>query len=558
MDIQGNIVDVEKERIFPGTVHVEHGRIKSIIADPGYEINDALSASRPFILPGFVDAHIHLEMTHVEPSEYVRLAVSKGTVGAVADCHDVVNVLGMKGEEALIANAKKVPFHFGFSAPSTLVKGVYELDDVEKLLAKKEVTNLGELQNFPDVLLHERWVQSELAFARKYHKPADGSSPGLTGDKLDEYCASEIATDHWCTSYDNALEKIHHGMSVILQIKKLANLTSIFPLFKEFGDKLMFSGQNMYTPAIASGYIDVAVEKCVTSGGDLFGILMAACITPVKQYKLDVGTLHEGDSADFILVGNLEHFEVKATFIRGKCVYSKIKEYVPGKTRFHKMSAVNKFNAVPLREEDLRVSAFSPTMEKLHSCELKPAVNVIAVCDGESNTVRSMMLLREKYGFLNADVSQDCIKVVLYDRYHGKTKPAVAFIHGFGIKTGAAAMSVSHDAHNIVAVGVEDRDIVIAVNRVVALKGGIALSVRGKIRSELPFPIAGLMSNKPFEQVNSKFDELYLLFKGEMGCTLSYPIETLSSIANPQLPSLKLTLEGIMNVVEQEIVPLVP
>lgn len=558
MNIQGFIVDIEKRRIYPGIVSVEKGKIVSITPLS----HDALATDenkfRPYILPGFVDAHLHLEMTHAVPSEYARAALSQGTVAAVADCHDTVNVVGRRGVELYIRLSKKIPFTFGFSAPSTLAADRYSLADVEKLLSMKEVTHLGEIQNFPDVLMHEKYIQQLLALAKKYHKPVDGCSPGVSKERLEEYLDSGISTDHQCASYENALEKIEHDMFIVLQAKKMDSLSSLFPLFSYHSDRLMFSGQNMYVPAISAGYINAAVARAVSEGADLFGVLRAACITPVEHYSLPVGTLHEGDRADFILVDSMEEFNVIATYVKGQCVFSKRREFCAKRFRPMRIHGLNTWGARALDEKDLLVSALPHNAQKSMSVELRPAVNVIDICDGEVTTVRDLRFIREKGGLLQSDVEQDCLKVVIYDRYTKNTKPVVGFVHGFGIKRGGAAMSVSHDAHNIVAVGVADDDIALAINRVVSLRGGIALSVDKKVRADLSFPVCGLMSNLQLDELNKKFALLYDCFKKKMGCTLQHPIDTLSYIASPQLPSIKLSLEGLMNVVEQEVIPLVP
>jgi len=559
MDIQGNIVDIDGRRIFPGTVTVQHGKITAIRERAAsFRTENNLDSFRPYILPGFVDAHIHLEMTHLIPSEFAREALAQGTVAALADCHDIVHVLGIKGVECLIRDSKKVPFYFGFSAPSTTISGLYEFKDVAQLLSRKEVTHLGEVQNFPDVLLHEQYIQKLLDEAKKAGKPVDGCAPGLSKDRLDEYCVSGISSDHQCTSLDNAVEKINHGMSVILQIKKLDSLTSIFPLFKEHVASLMFSGQNMNAAAIQRGYVNEAVAKTVREGGDLFGVLRAACVTPVRHYGLQCGTLHVGDSADFIVVNNLEQFAVDATFVKGKCVYSKIPDYHAQKFKFHKMKPVNSFAAKQISIGDIQASAVSNSESKSHCCEIKPAVNCISVCDGEMTTVREVVFLKERNGCLYSDILNDCCKLVVYDRYKADAKPAVAFVQGFGFKKGALAMSVCHDAHNIIAVGVEDDDIVCAVNKVVSMRGGIAVSVENKIHAQLPFPVAGLMTDCPFEQAVKDIDAIFDTLKKEMKGTLVHPLDTLSYLTGPQLPSIKLTPDGIINVVEQEIIPLVP
>src|SRR5574344_2184304 len=558
MDVQGNIIDIDKKRIYAGTVSIQHGKITSIVPLPQDIVCDGKDKLRPYILPGFIDAHVHLEMTHAIPSEYARAALSQGTIAAVVDCHDTVNVVGRRGVEAYIKSAKKIPFAFAFSAPSTLCKERYTIADVEKLLSRSEVTNLGEIQNFPDVLLNEKYIQQLIAVAKKHNKPIDGCSPGLSKDRLDQYLDSGISTDHQCTSYDNALEKIEHEMIVMLQTKKIDSLSQLFPLFTYHGSHLMFSGQNIYAPALSKGYINSAVSKAIAQGADMYGVLTAACLTPVKQYHLPIGTLHNDDNADFIIVDSVEKFNVLATFYHGKCVYSASKDYKANSFKVVKIHNLNNWNTKPILKEDLRISAASNAMGKSISCEMRPDVNVIDVCDGEVTTVRNMRFIQEKKGLLEADTKQDCIKVVVYSRYEKNAKPATAFVHGFGIKTGGAAMSISHDAHNIVAIGVEDEDIAKAINRVVSLKGGIALSVNGKICSDLAFPVCGLMSNLPLDELNKKFAQLYFDLNKKMGCILQHPIDTLSYIASPQLPSIKLTPEGLVNVVEQEIVPLVP
>lgn len=565
MEIQGNIVDIENRRVYPGTVVIRGKKITSIIErTPLNPFDLTKNKSLPFILPGFIDSHIHLEMTNLMPSEYARAALSQGIVACLADCHDLANVAGREGILELIKNSKKIPFNFYFSAPSTLVKDLYTYEDIQKLLEMEEVTHLGEIQNYPDVILHEKYIEELLKLAKNAGKPVDGCSPGVSGENLEEYVKSGISTDHQCISQENVLEKIKKGMKVALACSNLDLIRSCAALFFENASFMMFCGQSMYAPTVSSSYINCAVSNAVKEGGDLFGVLEAACLTPVRHYKLNCGTLHSGDDADFILCESLEKFNVIATFIKGDCVYMRPQrktqkdEYSFRVKNFAsiKPKIIYDFVSKHVSEKDLEVSSQNKN-SKSSAWELHPSINTINICDGEMTTVRTVMYLEEKDGKFESDIEKDCIKLVLYDRMGKNLKPALAFVHGFGIKKGAAAMSISHDSHNIIAVGVDDKDIALAINRVIDMRGGIALSVDCKIKAELPFSIAGLMADLYLTEINRKYYLLKKCFTGEMGCNLTYPVYTLSYLASTQIPSLKLSLNGLVNVVEQEEIPLV-
>lgn len=555
-NINGNIIDIRNRKIFPGTVTVQDGRISRITHAPLSDLGSGeFTRNAPFILPGFIDSFTHIDMTQLSPCEYARKALTQGVVGALCGCGDSTSVLGKDGILAMIENSKQAPFYFGFAAPSTIRGKVYTLDDIEALLAKDEVTHLGYIENFPSVILHEYLTQKLFDLAAKYKKPVDGFAPGVSHANLVEYCKSPISTDHACRSCDDATEKISAGLMIQVPTRDKLDFASMLPLFNKYPEKLMLCSDIIFGINIERGYLNMNVAQSVRSGCDVFNVLRAACINPVEHYGLKTGTLQVDDSADFIVVDNLESGKVLKTFIKGECVYDSEKKDGVRKTE-KPLPVMNKFGAKPITEADISIPVVNKNNEHSLSVCICPSVTVIDTYDGEVNTVKMNVRMRAKNGFLYSDQKKDVLKTVLLNRY-GEGKPVAVFAHGFGMTQGACAMTISHEEQHVVAVGVEDKDIVCAIDKVIEMKGGMVISVNGEIKAAVPLPFAGLMSVKSAEDMIEDASVFFSALRKEIGCTIAHPVRTLSYITDVDIPTIKVTQKGLFSVVEQELLPLI-
>lgn len=541
--IDGIIIDIENKTSFPGSVVIDDDRILEIKKADVYEIlSDRFSKKLPYILPGFIDSHLHLDLTKVSPSEYARLAFSQGVVGAVVDCHDIVSVIGKNGLLTLIENSKNTPFYFGFSAPSRITNG-YTVNDIAELLSMDEVTHLGEIKDFPSVILHEQYLEQLYNLAKKYNKPIDGYAPGVTRHNLIEYCKSPISTDHECYSYEDTLEKILAGLKVQIQTRTNFEFSQLKKIFEDYSENLMLCSQIIFGPNIPKGYLNKSVKQLINLDFDIFSVLKAACINPIKHYKLKTGCLKKGDYADFILVDSSYNFEVLKTYIKGKCVYDQNNIV---KSELNLLKPVETIKSKFISQDDIKIISEKDFVD----------VNVINAVDDEINTVRSIFRMTVKNGLICSDTKQDILKTVLVDR-KGVSKPSVAFVHGFGIKHGALAISISHDEHNLTSVGVKDKDIVVAMNRVIEIGGGFVYAIDGKVVAEIPLKFAGLISTLTAEELTEQFEKVRPIIRDKMKCTIKHPIHTLSYLSDIEIPSLKLSLKGLFNVPGQEFIDLV-
>lgn len=529
MILKGNIVDILAKQVFKGEVHISDGIIDRIIK------NDNVNESQ-FILPGLVDAHIHVESSMLIPSEFARLASVHGTVATVSDPHEIANVLGIKGVEFMIENGNKVPFKFYFGAPSCVPATPFEtsgasLDskDVEELLSRKEIKYLSEMMNFPGVLNDDQEVWAKLTAAKKYDKPVDGHAPGLKGKDAEKYVKSGITTDHECFTIPEALDKINSGMFVQIREGSAAkNYHTLSPLIDSHTDSIMLCSDDKHPNDLVKGHIDAIIRRALADGYEFMNILQACILNPVKHYKLDVGMLQAGDPADIILIDNIEDFNVLKTYSNGNLIAEN------GKTLIESVEAnpINKFYKNKLNIDDLKVEAKGET------------VKVIQALDGELITPLVLEKIEPTAEYVESNISTDMLKIIVLNRYE-KAKPAIAFIKGFGFKNGAIASSVAHDSHNIVAVGVSDEDILKAVELVIQEEGGVSW-VDGEKSEVLGLPVAGIMSHKDAYEVAEKYDRLDSLAK-QLGTTLHAPYMTLSFMALLVIPELKLSDMGLFD-----------
>lgn len=525
---QGNIVDILNKRIYKGEVHFENGTITNII-EKEHNVES-------YIVPGFVDAHIHIESSMLVPSEFARLAVLHGTVATVSDPHEIANVLGKTGVEFMIENGEKVPFKFNFGAPSCVpatsfesAGAIIDSDDIKELLAKPEIKYLAEMMNYPGVLFDDAEVMKKIAWAKHFNKPVDGHAPGLRGDDISKYIAAGISTDHECFTYDEALEKLQKGMKVIIREGSAAkNFEALIPLLDAHYEEMMFCSDDKHPDDLLLGHINQLCARAVAKGVDVFKVLQTACINPVKHYNLDVGQLQVNDFADFVVLEDLTDFKVMETYINGTCVASSGNSHIESVP----FEILNNFDTSKKNIADFQVKA------------TKNQIRVIEALDGELVTNELILDNLIQDGNLVSNIEKDILKMTVVNRYQDDA-PVMAFIKNFGLKEGAIASSVGHDSHNIIAVGVSDEAICKAVNLLIENKGGIC-AVSDTSEKVVSLPVAGIMSAKTGWEIGEEYAELDKLAK-QMGSMLRAPYMTLSFMALLVIPSLKLSDKGLFN-----------
>ena len=527
--IGGQIVDLVNSRIFSGVVVVENGKITKIEEQP--------VGNTQYIMPGFVDAHVHIESSMLIPSEFARLAVCHGTVATVSDPHEIANVLGVDGVKYMIDNGKKVPFKFFFGAPSCVPSTMFETagftlnaNDIEDLMASPDIYYLSEVMNYPGIIHDDPELLKKIAAARRNGKPIDGHAPAVTGTDLQKYVSAGITTDHECFRLAGALEKISLGMKILIREGSAAkNFEALIPLIATHPDRLMFCSDDKHPDELVEGHIDQLVRRAIALGYNVLDVLKAASLNAVRHYKLNVGMLQVGDDADFIVTDNLKNPVAKQTYIKGVLVA----ENGVSNIRYEETETPNLFNTNYIKAEDLFVS------------DEGKKIKVIECFDGQLITKNFLAEPKVQDGGIVSDVDRDILKLVVVNRYH-PDKPAVAFIKNFGLKRGALASSVAHDSHNIVAVGVTDKDILHAVNLLIEHTGGVTAYCSTEMVA-VPLPVAGLMSNEDGYLVASAYENADALAK-RLGSTLYAPFMNLAFMALLVIPELKLGDQGLFDV----------
>lgn len=535
--LTANLVNIPDEKIYPVSLTVEDSFIKEIKIS-GEKEDSSLS----YILPGFIDAHVHIESSMLVPSEFARLAVVHGTVATVSDPHEIANVCGEEGIDFMINNGKQVPFKFFFGAPSCVPATPFETAGasvdaiaVEKLLHRDDIFYLSEMMNFPGVLNGDEEVMRKIDAAKKVNKPIDGHAPGLRGEVAKRYAeagikgATTISTDHECFTREEALDKLNAGMKIIIREGSAArNFEALIDLLNDYPDRMMFCSDDKHPDSLVEGHINVLVKRALKKGIPLFNILKAACINPVLHYHLPVGLLRKNEPADFIIVNNLEEFDILHTFINGKRVSAGENTSIDSIP----VKAINHFNSSLKRPEDFQIAV---TSDK---------IRIIEALDGELITNNIVANIPLENGLLCSDIKHDILKLAVINRYKD-TEPAIAFIKKFGIKNGAIASSVAHDSHNIIAAGTNDELICRAVNLLIKNKGGIS-AVSETEEKILPLPVGGLMSAEDGYKVAEEYAGLDKMAK-DMGSNLRAPFMTLSFMALLVIPHLKLSDKGLFD-----------
>ncbi len=520
MNIEANLVDIHSCDIYPASIEIEDGVITSITPN-----NKEYST---YILPGFVDAHIHIESSMLPPYEFSRLAIPHGTVATVSDPHEIANVLGIEGVEFMIENASKTPLKVLFGASPCVPATPFETSgatltpkDIEYLLSKDGIGYLSEVMNFPAVVADDKDMLTKIEIAKRAKVPIDGHAPALSGEDLKKYIDAGISTDHEAFTLKEAKEKISLGMKILIREGSAAkNFEALHPLIATDADMVMFCSDDRHPDDLAKGHINELVKRSLGLGYDLFDVLKIASYNPVKHYNLSVGLLRVGDRADFIEIDNLKEFNILKVFIDGNLVAKESKSLLP----YIKSDTPNNFNTLPKSADDF----YLPECKEME---------VIQALDHQLMTYEKILTPNE---------SSDVLKIAVINRYENTPIKGIAHISGFGLRYGAIASSVAHDSHNIVVVGYSDKEMAEAANLIIENRGGVAAV--GKNRSYiLPLGIAGIMSTLEAYEVAKRYQEIDFFVKEELGSSLSAPFMTLSFMALLVIPEIKLSDKGLFD-----------
>jgi len=528
--VDGNIVDIINEKIFKGKIIFKNGKIISV-----EEFSDA---GNKYIIPGFVDAHVHIESSMVTPVEFSRIAVRHGTIAAVSDPHEIGNVLGVEGVKFMVENGSMTPFKFLFGAPSCVPATTFESSgaeinesNIEELLEMNGVGFLAEMMNYPGVINEEPEVIRKIKVARKLKMKVDGHAPGLSGEGLRKYVEAGISSDHECESQKEAIEKIELGMKILIREGSGAkNFEKLIPLMDFYPGSLMFCTDDSHPDELAKGHINELVKRAVFKGYGIFNVLRAASMNAMQHYSLNLGLLRPGDQADFVIVDNLEEINVLATYIDGAPVYKNATVLIPSVST----ELVNSFAWRNISMEDLIIVKASNRMM------------VIEAIDGTLLTRKNIVQLPDAMKEVKSDVEGDILKIAVVNRYDPDLQPAIGFIRGFGINRGAIGSSIAHDSHHVICVGASDQAMVETINWIFNHKGGIAAHDGNELKG-LTLPIAGLMTTEPIEKVGTSYLDLNRITI-DMGTKLHAPFMTLSFMALLVIPSLKIGDRGLFDV----------
>ncbi|OJW82369.1 MAG: adenine deaminase [Bacteroidetes bacterium 46-16] len=530
--ISGQLIDLFNRRTYPAKIEINKGIVASV--------TEITEAPEQYILPGFTDAHVHIESSMLVPTAFARLAVVHGTVATVSDPHEIANVCGKEGVQYMIANSKKTPFKFFFGAPSCVPATSFETagahlgaNDVANLLALPDIWYLSEMMNYPGVLNKDPEVMAKIEAAKTVGKPVDGHAPGLKGADAMAYASAGISTDHECFTLEEALDKVKAGMHILIREGSAAkNFEALADIIKLHPDRVMFCSDDKHPDELVLHHINRLVKRALDKGHDLYDVLRAACVHPVLHYKLPVGLLREGDPADFIVVKDREEWLVHQAYINGELVAE------DGETELSHVQApvINNFSAKPKQPSDFVIKSGKEHTE----------IRVIEALEGQLITNELIKPGKVENGVLVSDVANDILKIAVVNRYEPNAPVSAAFIKHFGLQKGALASTVAHDCHNIIAVGADDVSICAAVNALVACKGGVAVAADAETVEVMPLPIGGLMTSDDGYTVAKQYSKLDKKAK-ELGTKLKAPFMTLSFMALLVIPSLKLSDKGLFD-----------
>ncbi len=528
--ISGQLIDLFQRRIYPATITVNDGFIT--------DIQEVADAPQQYILPGFTDAHVHIESSMLVPTAFAKLAVVHGTVATVSDPHEIANVCGTDGVQYMIDNSKQTAFKVFFGAPSCVPATFFETAGAvidaaatEQLLQNPDIWYLAEMMNYPGVLFKDAEVMKKIDAAKRISKPIDGHAPGLRGNDAATYAAAGITTDHECFTLEEALNKVALGMNILIREGSAAkNFEALHPLLQSHPEKVMFCSDDKHPDDLVLHHINSLVKRALEKGYDMYDVLRAACINPVMHYKIPVGLLRVNDPADFIVVNNTTSFDVLQTYIGGRLVAEKGKSLLPDIA----VAPINNFNTNRKSAADFAIRGDVQNIRVIEAIEGQLVTNEI-IADA---TIEN--------GYLISNTEKNILKIAVVNRYTPDAVIATAFIKNFGLQKGALASTVAHDCHNIITVGVDDESICAAVNALIDCKGGIAVAENANTVSCMPLPIAGLMTDADGYEVATQYATLDAKAK-ELGTPLKAPFMTLSFMALLVIPSLKLSDKGLFN-----------
>lgn len=518
-----------------GDIAVANG----LIAGVGkYDGKTEIDVSGKLVLPGFIDAHIHLESSMVTPAEFAKAVVAHGTTTVITDPHEITNVMGIDGVEYMIQASQNLPIDVHFMMPSCVPateidESGAELDckDIDLYLDDKKVLGLAEMMNYVGVINGDKNVLSKIVTSQAHHKKIDGHAPELSGNDLNAYIAAGVYSDHECSTFENALEKLRKGQFIMIREGTAAhNLKALMPLLtQQYYSRCMFATDDKHpSDLLHGGHIDYIVKQALKNGADPIVALKTATHHAARYFLLNnKGAIASGYLADIVVVDNLEDFNVETVFKRGKLVFD---------------GEVKDFSA-PTVDEKLAEKCF----DTFHLDSVTPSSFKVDGKLGLIGLVGGELLTRNLGTADKIDVENDILKIACIERHKGTNHIGVGYVKGYSLKSGAVATSVAHDSHNIITVGCNDDDIAVAVNAIKDSKGGIAVVENGKIKALLELPIAGLMSDEPLTTVNEKLENAKLSAY-ELGADKSIdPFMTLSFLSLPVIPSLRITTKGVFD-----------
>lgn len=523
--ITGVVFDPILRESFGATLRIQDGKIAKIEKDSNIK--------HPIILPGFVDSHVHIESSMLTPSNFAKAAVKHGTVAVVTDPHEIANVAGVKGVEFMINDAKGSDFKFYFGAPSCVPASPFDEcfepftpEIIEGLMKREDIHFLAEMMNFPGVIYKSESVMQIIDKAHSVQKPVDGHVPGLSGDALKSYVSVGITTDHECFTLEEALEKIKLGMKILIRDGSAAkNFSALHPLIKEYSKHLMFCTDDCHPDELLHGHINLKVKQSLALGYDVFDVLQVSSVNPVNHYKLNLGLLQEGDSADFLVVDNLQNLNIQSTFINGADVLET------------KESLIKLYSALNY----VFPNSFNPSNLNLKVASSK--VKAIEVINDE--LITNTVVVNNEAETLSCNLNEDILKIAVLSRYKDN-ELSVGLIKGFGMKKGAIAASIAHDSHHIISVGCDNASIEKCLEFIIKNRGGVCY-FDGEQLHGLPLPVYGLMTDSTAEVAASAYEIINSKVIAD-GCKLKAPFMTMSFMSLSVIPHLKITPAGLFDV----------
>ncbi len=569
MHFSANILNIVTQSVTPVSILIKNGVFREVLP---IEINDDSELDvEGIIVPGFIDSHIHIESTMLTPAQFAKLAVRFGTTGVVCDPHEIANVAGIDGINFMIENSKSVPFKFYFSAPSCVPAtdfetsgAVLDSDDIEELLKKDEVVALAEMMNFPGVINEDAEVLAKIKKAEDCGKPVDGHAPLLSGKDLEKYIARDISSDHECSNFAEAIEKKEKGMRIMVREGSSAkNMDALFDFnerlnywknhesfgkmtSEELEEKIhspifdFIVSDDKHVTDLIKGHLNESIKKAIALDVDPIEAINMVTVNPSIHYGLLGGSILHGMPADYVIVDNLEDFNILKTYIDGQCVFDGENVLFDADDAEFK----NTFDVSKKKADDFDILYDEQSAE----------VNVIKCFNGELITEATTARLKTENGVIMPDLEEDILKIAIVERYGGNSI-ANGFITGFNLKKGAIASSVAHDSHNIVVVGTDSEDMASAVNCLIDNKGGLVVA-DDDFKEFLALPIAGLMTNADAYEVAEKLETLQKIVM-DWGCMLDSPFMTMSFMALLVIPAIKISDKGLFDGINFEFIDVI-